>query len=101
MVSKSDLPRSRDLIWPIVRILKNSGGRASKPDIDTGIAELLVLSDEVTKFPHDKSRTELQYRSAWALSYGKRAGYFENPGRNQWALSESGERLTAASDVRI
>lgn len=101
MPSKADLPRSRNLIWPIVQVLKESGGKARKSEIDSLLVVTLEISNDLVMIPHDKSRTELQYRSAWALSYGKRAGYFENPDRNVWALSEAGNQLRSSEEIRV
>lgn len=101
MSSKSDLPGSRDLIWPIILVLRGLGGRASKLEIDAELVATLELPEDLATVPHDNSRTELQYRSAWALSYGKRAGYFENPARKVWALSEAGNRIEGKETIRF
>ena len=99
MASKADLPSSKKLIWPVIQALKKISGPTQKSVIDTQLIEILGLSQDLIAIRHDNSRAEYQYRSAWALSYGKKAGYFENPARNQWALTEKGRQV--GSDVEL
>ena len=99
MASKSDLPSSKKLIWPVVQVLKKSTEPTQKAVIDRQLIEILGLSQELVSIPHDNSRAEYQYRSAWALSYGKKAGYFENPARNQWSLTEKGRQIDSATEL--
>ena len=101
MASKADLPSSKKLIWPVIQALKRSSGPTQKSAIDSHLIEILGLPQELVSIPHDKSRAEYQYRSAWALSYGKKAGYFENPARNQWALTEKGRQLNSATEIAL
>ena len=99
MASKADLPSSKKLIWPVIQALKKSSGPTQKSVIDTQLIEILGLSQDLIAIRHDNSRAEYQYRSAWALSYGKKAGYFENPARNQWALTEKGRQIDSATEL--
>ena len=99
MASKADLPSSKKLIWPVIQALKKSSGPTQKSVIDTQLIEILGLSQDLIAIRHDNSRAEYQYRSAWALSYGKKAGYFENPARNQWALTEKGRQINSATEL--
>jgi len=99
MASKSDLPSSKKLVWPVVQVLKSTSGPAQKSAIDTQIASSLNLSPELVAIRHDNSRAEYQYRIAWALSYGKKAGYFDNPARNQWALTEKGRQVNSSTEI--
>ena len=99
MASKADLPSSKKLIWPVIQALKKISGPTQKSVIDTQLIEILGLSQDLIAIRHDNSRAEYQYRSAWALSYGKKAGYFENPARNQWALTEKGRQIDSATEL--
>lgn len=99
MASKSDLPSSRKLIWPVIQVLKRSGGLTRKSVIDSQLVEILGLSEDVISIRHDNSRAEYEYRSAWALSYGKKAGYFENPSRNHWILTDKGRQIGIESEI--
>ena len=99
MASNADLPSSKKLIWPVMQALKRSSAPTQKSLIDALLIEILGLSQDLIAIRHDNSRAEYQYRSAWALSYGKKAGYFENPARNQWALTEKGRQIDAATEL--
>ena len=99
MSSKSDLPSSKKLIWPVIQVLKRGDGLTRKSLIDSQLAQLLDLSPDTISIRHDKSRAEYEYRSAWALSYGKKAGYFENPIRNHWVLTDKGRQIGIESEI--
>ena len=99
MASNADLPSSKKLIWPVMQALKRSSAPTQKSLIDALLIEILGLSQDLIAIRHDNSRAEYQYRSAWALSYGKKAGYFENPARNQWALTEKGRQIDSATEL--
>ena len=101
MTSKADLPSSKKLIWPVIQALKKNSGPIQKSVIDSQLIEILGLSQDLISVPHDKSRAEYQYRSAWALSYGKKAGYFENPFRNQWALTDKGRQVSSEGEISL
>jgi restriction system protein len=99
MASSADLPSSKKLVWPVMQALKRSSAPTQKSLIDAQLIEILGLSQDLIAIRHDNSRAEYQYRSAWALSYGKKAGYFENPARNQWALTEKGRQIDSATEL--
>jgi restriction system protein len=101
MPSKADLPSSKKLIWPVIQVLKRTIEPTRKSVIDNQLIEILGLSHELTSIPHDKSRAEYQYRSAWALSYGKKAGYFENSTRNHWVLTDKGRQVGSEVEVSL
>jgi len=100
MKNDINLPVSKKLVWPILRIFKDSSP-LSKSELDIALAKLLGLSQEQLEIRHDRSRSEQQYRSAWALSYGKKAGYFVNPTRNQWGITDSGRSVQLESEVKV
>jgi restriction system protein len=101
MSSKSDLPSSKKMVWPIIEILKTSIDSLPKAAIDSRLESILGLSDEQVSLRHDASRAEYSYRSAWALTYGKKAGYFSNPKRNHWEITDKGRSVNSSSDVVV
>lgn len=101
MPSKSDLPSSKKLIWPVIQVLKRSDGLTRKSLIDSQLVQILGLSQDAISIRHDNSRAEYEYRSAWALSYGKKAGYFENPIRNHWVLTDKGHQIGIESEIVV
>ena len=91
MRAKRTVPKFDELIDPTLQALKTLGGSGSIDEIVLEIAKLLELPQDVTDVPHGNSgRTELEYRSAWARTYLRNAGYIENSDRGVWALTPKG-----------
>jgi restriction system protein len=101
MTSKTDLPSSKKMVWPIIEILQAVPDSVPKATIDSRLEIILGLTDEQVSLRHDASRAEYSYRSAWALSYGKKAGYFSNPKRNHWEVTDKGRLVKSSSDVIV
>ena len=96
-MSKKKIPTFDELMDPSIQALKRLGGSASLDELVTEIVELLDLSQEVANAPHGTTgTTELEYRSAWARTYLRKAGLIENSERGVWALTPEG---TKADDV--
>jgi restriction system protein len=70
----------------LLAVLAELGGSASVREIEDAVAKNLNLSEVQLSLPHDKSRTEFQYRLAWTRSYAKKAGLLISPRRNFWSL---------------
>src|SRR5579864_7371629 len=97
---KTTVPKFDELIDPTLQALKKLGGSGSIDEIVLEIVKLLGLPQELTEIPHGSSgRTELEYRSAWARTYLRNAGYIENSERGVWALTPKGTQ-TASVDGR-
>jgi restriction system protein len=85
------IPSFDDLMLPLLNALKNLGGSGSVEEIYTKVVEQENFSDAVLSQLHDKdksSRTEVDYRLAWARTYLKKYGFLENSSRGVWALTE-------------
>jgi len=91
------IPSSKQLIVPVLSALKN-GRTFSKTEIEMLVAASISLSPEDQAKPHDGSRSEFQYRCAWALTYGKKAGYLVNPSRSVWGITDLGKTVLAGQD---
>lgn len=101
MKQKVDLPTSKKLVFSIIQVLQSASVPMKKSDIDEALKSKLMLSEDQISIPHDKSRAEYQYRSAWALTYGKKFGYLENPSRNHWIISAKGKQVVHEGDVSL
>ena len=87
---------------PSVQVLKSLGGSASIEELVPEIVRLLGLSQEVADVPHGTtSRTELEYRAAWARTYLRKAGLIENSERGIWALTPEGAKAAAVNGRQI
>jgi restriction system protein len=66
------------------------------------IVRILQLPKEVADIPHGATgRTELEYRSAWARTYLRKAGLLENSERGIWALTPFGSQTASVDGRRI
>ena len=100
--SKKDVPQFDELMNPTLQALKQLGGSASIDELVPEIVRLLDLPQEITEIPHGSSgRTELEYRSAWARTYLRRAGFLENSERGIWALTPKGSQAEAVDGRQI
>lgn len=79
-----------ELIKPTLVALKELNNRGSNKEIIDKIIENLNISDDIVQIPHNDtdSRSELEYRAAWARTYLKKAGYITNISRSIWQLNE-------------
>jgi hypothetical protein len=53
-------------------------------EIEKFAIEQLGISEEAQRIPREKSRTELQYRLAWARTKAKGEGKITRNGKNSW-----------------
>jgi len=80
-----DLPKSVDLLQPLLRALKNGVVLTNE------VARELSLSSEQFNQIHSGSRTELEYRLAWARTNAKGRKLIESPKREHWQITELGK----------
>ena len=101
-MKKKDVPQFDELMDPTLQALKQLGGSASIDELVPEIVHLLDLPQEITEIPHGSSgRTELEYRSAWARTYLRKAGLLENSERGVWALTPEGLKAEAVDGRQI
>ena len=80
-MKKKDVPQFDELMNPTLQALKQLGGSASIDELVPEIVPLLGLP-QITEISHGSgSCTELEYRSAWARTYLRKAGLLENSER--------------------
>jgi restriction system protein len=84
-----------ELIIPTYNAIKNLGGSGTINEIIENIIMQLHLSEEEVDDNHSGSKTKLDYRSAWARTYLKRAGYITNSSRGVWALTDYGNKANS------
>lgn len=93
-MSKVSVPPFENLMNPTIQALKSLGGSGTIEEIYTKVVETLKLSDkqiEVLHNPEKDSRTEVEYRLAWARTYLKNYGVIENSSRGVWSLTLKGK----------
>jgi restriction system protein len=96
------VPTFDELMDPTVQALKRLGGSASIDELVPEIVRLLNLPQEVADVPHGTTgRTELEYRSAWARTYLRKAGLIKNSERGIWALTPEGAQANSVDGRQI
>lgn len=83
------VPDRSELFQPVMDVIKDLGGSAVNSEIYDGVIRKLNISDEVADIPHSEgtSRTELDYRIAWAKTYLKNYGLLTNSDRGVWSIN--------------
>jgi len=101
-MKKKEVPTFDELMNPTLQALKRLGGSASIDELVPEIVRLMELPQEVAEVPHGTTgRTELEYRSAWARTYLRKAGLIENSDRGIWALTPDGTQIEAVDGRQI
>jgi restriction system protein len=97
------IPKYDALFNPTLQALKKLGGSASITELNDEVIKALNLPDEDVNKPHgtDDSQTELEYRLAWARTYLKNFGLFENSGRGVWVVTAKGNQLDSVDQREV
>ena len=82
------IPNYATLIEATFSALKMLGGSGKNDEINSKVAEILELSNEVQDIPHlnSASLSEVNYRCAWARTILKNYGALENSARSVWTI---------------
>lgn len=83
-MSSSELPANADLIPIVIEALKKLGGQGKNEEIRVEAIKLLNLSPEIYLKIHKGTRTEFEYKLAWARTLAKQKGLITNVGRMTW-----------------
>lgn len=95
------MPTYSDLLWPMLEVLKESGGSASIQELLEHVTQNLALPDEVSDIPHnDGPQTEVGYRLAWARTHLKWIDAIDNTARGVWTITPVGRAIPSEEKVR-
>ena len=86
------MPTFDQLIVPTIEALKALGGSGSVHEIAGQVLEQLDLPEDLATQLHNpekSSRTEVEYRLAWARTYLKKVGFITNSERGIWTFTEA------------
>ena len=78
------MPTSRELEQAVVSVLISQNGTLSNEDISRQVIALLQIPTDVQEVMHSASRTELEYRLAWARTRASRKRLVERVARKTW-----------------
>ena len=96
-----EIPTYRDLLWPTLEVLKNSGGSASIQELSERVTRDLALPDEVSDILHsDGPQTEFDYRLAWTRTYLKWVAAVENTTRGVWTITPTGRAIPSEEKLQ-
>jgi len=88
-----DVPQYYELFNPALEALHRLGGSASINELVEEVVAVLDPPQHIVETPHgDTSKTELEYRLAWARTYLKKYGLLNNSERGIWALTTEGQK---------
>ena len=83
--SGSNLPSFNTLQEALLLMFKTFPGQSfTNLEIEKFVVQELGISEADQKIPREKSRTELQYRLAWARTKAKGAGLIVRDGTKSW-----------------
>jgi restriction system protein len=103
-MSKTSIPPYDAFMNPLIQALKLLGGSATIEESNVKVAELMRLTDEQLETLHDpeqSTRTEVEYRLAWARTYLKKYGVLENSSRGVWSLTAKGRELDTVNPQAV
>ena len=97
------IPQPNQLLLPTFLALKKLGGSGSNDEILDAVIEALHLPDEAVDFPHlgSTTKTELEYRLAWARTYLRMSGVIENSARSIWSILPTYSNKTTLSESEL
>ena len=85
-MATNQFPSSAELVEAVILALKALGGAGENQQILKQVIGNLKLTESQINQIHSGSRTELEYRLAWARTNAKKKGLITSNGRNSWSL---------------
>jgi len=89
MANTHRMPTHKDLMNPLLQAMHDLGGSGTTSEINERVTQILDVPDDLLNVPHNPektSRTEVEYRLAWARNYLKHYGLLENSSHGVWAI---------------
>jgi restriction system protein len=96
-VTREDLPKYSELMYPILVAVESLGGSGKKNEIADHVVDDLGVTDEMLELIYHDPTTGVGSKKSvfldrldWALSYCKLSGVLDSPARTLYALNGSG-----------
>jgi restriction system protein len=83
-------PTSLELKQATLEVLIKIGGPCEVSQLDREIITMLNLSEELKSKMRSTSRSEIQYRLAWARTKAKQNGLIQRESPRFWSITEKG-----------
>jgi hypothetical protein len=85
-MNASNLPSSPKLEQAIIDVLRKSAGALTNEEITEQVIQLLSITTESLQLMHTPSRTELDYRLAWARTRASKKNLIERTAPKTWKI---------------
>lgn len=95
------VPHYDEMFNALLEVLRKLGGSASNTEMESGVADILKLTEEQINEMHRGNRTKFSYRLAWTRTYLKNYGLIENSSRGVWSLTEKGLKTTRVDKEEV
>ena len=97
------VPKSKEIMWPILQVLQEKGGPASRSEIYNAVIEKMNLPDEVRRRPHENSNKDYFETRLWfALSWLKNtANAVDDVNPGVWVLTPDGVDLLKGTEDKM
>lgn len=100
-MSKSEIPKYNDILWPTLKALRSIGGSGSIAELVEETAKVMNLDEAILEISHGNTNlSEFEYRCAWARTNLKAIGLVDNSERGVWTLTTAGRAATSETEVR-
>ena len=96
-------PTYKELIEPLFLVIKELGNSASNDEMRDKIIDKLNLADNIVDEPHkgSNSRSELEYKLAWARTYLKNYGAITNTARGIWVITPEFKETNSVNSASV
>jgi restriction system protein len=104
MKANLEIPKYRSFFNPVLKALKALGGSASVEELDSKATDYIKISGaalEILHNPETGTKTEVEYRMAWARTYLKTYGLISNSKRGIWTLTSRADGITEVDEFEV
>jgi len=92
------LPKIEEMVQPLLRVLRDEASLDNE-EIRKRVVRVLCIPEELAEQIHSGSRTELEYRLAWARTKAKSLNLIESTGRKNWKITSSGLAMIRSKET--
>ena len=95
------IPKTTDLLWPLLVGIKQLGGSATIQETMEQVALNLKLTEEDLDQSHTGGpRSEFNYRMAWARTMLKNIELINNTSRGVWTITQLGKQIKSEEQTK-
>lgn len=95
----SNCPSYQFFFKPTLQALDELGGSGSNEEIYNRVLLITQLPTDVIEIMHSFTKTEVEYRLAWARTYLKNYGALDNSKHGVWSLTTKGAKMLKENNI--